>query len=423
MKHRRLTVLALVGTAAVASAAHAQSESGPLAPGQMAQARQARMAQFLLSANAEYDSNVVRASPTLAAQEGLHLADTTYSPTLNANLVLPVGRQALFLDGNVGYVAHQENTRLDHAKADLNAGVGNKLGPCGSVLTGGYFRGRSELLNTALATTVQDLQEIKKVDFGLTCLRAPGLGLNLDASRSWATNDAPTQSNGNYQSTQLTGSLIYSRPSTGTIALTAADVETDYSQVGLLALVGPSGYKARSVGLRLERKLGGRIEATATVSYTKAEIEQPVLLAGPATPSARDFTGLTYTGDVTFRASSRLSAHAGFDKEVKPSLIPGGSFEVHTEYIVGVKYNLGSRIELGLDGQDRNIIVHGDFPAALAATTLTDAHVKLIEATARYNLTKRLSFLLTGGRETRDANNALFEYSDNKVSLGTEVRF
>lgn len=422
MKHRQFAMLALVGTAAVASAAQAQS-TAPFGPEQMAQARQARMAQFMLGANVEYDSNIARASPTLAAQEGLHLSDTVYSPTLNANLVFPVGRQALFLSGDVGYVAHQENGRLDHTKADLNAGVGNKLGPCGSVLTGSYFRGRSELLDTALTTTVQDLQEIKKIDFGVTCQRAPGLGLIVDASRAWATNDSPMQTNGNYQTTEINGSLVYSRPATGTIALMAADVQTDYSQVGLLAALGPSGYKAHSAGVRLERRLGGRIQATASVSYTKADIQIPVLAAGPTTPGPRNFSGLTYAGDVTFRASSRLSAHAGFDKEVKPSLIPGGSFEVHTEYMVGATYKLGSRIELGLDGQDREIVVHGNFPAVLAATTLTDARVKLFEATARYNLTRRLSFVATAGRETRDANNALFEYSDNKVSLGAQAKF
>lgn len=419
MKHNRIRMFALVGTAAVASAAHAQQ----LAPDQMAQARQSRLAQILLTANVEYDSNIVRASPTLAALEGLHLSDTTFSPTLNTNLVFPVGRQALFLTGDVGYVGHQQNSRLDHAKVDLNSGVGNKLGPCGSVLSGGYFRGRSELLDTTLSTTVQNLQEIKKIDFGVTCLRAPGLGLSVDATRSWATNDAPLATNGNYRSTQYTGSLIYSRPSTGTIALTAADVETDYSQTGLLVAFGPSGYKARSGGLRLERRLGGRIQATASVAYTKAEIQQPVALVGSATSGARDFSGLTYSGDVTFRATSRLSAHAGFDKSVNPSLIPGGSFEVHTEYMVGVTYKLGSRIELGLDGQDRDIVVHGNFPPALAATTLTDARVKLVEVTARYNLTKRLSFLFTAGDERRDANNPLFEYTDNKVNLGTEVKF
>jgi hypothetical protein len=417
MKHKQIAVLALAGMAMAASAAQAQ-----LAPEQMVQARQARMAQFMLSANAEYDSNVARASPTLAARQGLHISDTVYTPALNANLVLPVGRQALFMDGTVGYAAHQQNSQLDHARVNLNAGVGNKLGPCGSVFTGGYFIGRSELQDTALATTVQDLQEVKKVDIALSCARPPGLGVNIDASRSWATNDAPAATNGNYQTTAISGSVLYSRPSIGTIAITASDAKTDYSQSGVLALVGPSGFEARSGGIRLERHLGGRIQASASVAYTKAQIEQPGVVGGPA-PTARDFSGLTYSGDLSFRASSRLTAHAGFNREVKPSLIPGGSFELHTEYMVGVTYKLGSRIKLGLSGQDRKINVHGNIPAALAATTLTDARIKVVETTARYDLTKRLSFVLTGGHETRDANNPLFAYTDNRISLGTEVKF
>jgi hypothetical protein len=225
MKHKGIAVLALVGMAVGASAARAQ-----LSPDQMVQARQSRLAQILLSANVEYDSNVARASPALAAAEGLHLSDTVYTPSLNANLVFPLGRQALFLDGIVGYAAHQENSQLDHVRVNLNAGLGNKLGPCGSVLKGGYFEGRSELQDAALATTVQDLQEVKSIDLGLSCTRQPGLGLNVDASRSWATNSAPAVTNGNYETTTVTGSFIYSRPATGTIAITASDAKTAYRQ-------------------------------------------------------------------------------------------------------------------------------------------------------------------------------------------------
>src|SRR5579862_6034287 len=109
MKHKRLAWVALVGAAASASAANAQ-----LSPGQMVQGRVARSVQFGASAAVDYDNNVARTSSALAAAEGIKPEDVTYTPSVNANVVLPVGRQALFLTGNLGYTGHQYNSQLDN---------------------------------------------------------------------------------------------------------------------------------------------------------------------------------------------------------------------------------------------------------------------------------------------------------------------
>jgi hypothetical protein len=418
MKHKRLAVVALVGAAASASAANAQ-----LAPNQMAQGRVARSVQINASAAVQYDSNVARTSDTLAAQEGIRPEDTTYTPSINANMVLPVGRQALFLSGVVGYTGHQYNTQLDNTHADLTGGAGASVGPCGGVLTGGYSRGQSEYGNTLITSNVKDIQEVKKVDLGVACVRKAGLGVFVDGSRSWSSNSIPLTANGSYVSTLVTGGVSYQRPSFGSISLTASDAKTDYSKDGIAAmLIGSSGFESKAVGVSLERKLGGRIQATAAVSYTKSTAEQAVPV-GATIPAAGNFSGLTYSGDVSFRASSRLQAHAGFNRSVNPSQITGGSFEVDTEYQVGVSYSLGSRIKLAMTGRDRQTLVHGAIPIAFAATTLTDARSKSVDVSAEYRLNKRVSFVLTARHETRDANNAALAYDDDGVGLSTAVRF
>jgi predicted porin len=108
---------------------------------------------------------------------------------------------------------------------------------------------------------------------------------------------------------------------------------------------------------------------------------------------------------------------------VNPSQITGGAFEVDTEYQAGVSYSLGTRIRLSMTGRDRQTSVHGDIPAVLAATTLTDARSKSVDASAEYRLNKRVSFVLTARHEKRDANNAALAYDDDGVGLSIAVRF
>ena len=418
MRHKGFALAALIGAAASASAASAQ-----ILPDQMVGPRLKRTVDITATAAVEYDTNVARTSEALAAQENIRPEDTTYTPSIYAHMLLPVGRQAVFLDGSVGYTGHQYNTRLDNTHADIKGGVGNSLGPCGTVLSGDYSRGRSEFGNNLLVTNVANIQEVQKLGFGIACRRAAGLGIFADATRSWSSNSLPQTANGNYVSTVYTGGISYQRPSFGSLSLTASDAKTDYSADNIAALlVGSSSFEAKSGGVSFQRRLGGRIQASLAASYTKAETQQ-ALPVGATIPSSRDFSGLTYSGDISYRASSRLEGHMGFNRSVNPSQITGGSFEIDTEYQLGVTYRLGTRITLALTGRDRETIVHGDIPAILAATTLTEARSKTIQASADYRLNKRLSFILSARHETRDANNSLFAYDDDGVGLSVSARF
>jgi len=418
MKHKGFALAALLGAAASASAAAAQ-----VAPDQMVGGRLKRTVDITANASVQYDTNVARTSEALAARENIRPEDTTYTPSIYAHLLLPIGRQAVFLDGSLGYTGHQHNSQLDNTHADIKGGVGNSLGPCGTVLTGAYSRGRSEFGNNLLVTNVLDIQETEKIDFGVACKRAAGLGIFADAARTWSSNSLPQSANGNYVSTVYTGGVSYGRPSFGSLSLNISDAKTDYSSDELAALLtGRSSFEAKSAGVRFERRLGGRIQASTSISYTKATSDQAIPV-GSTIPGSRDFSGLTYSGDISYRASSRLEGHAGSNRSVNPSQITGGSFEVDTEYQLGLTYRVGTRITLGLTGRDRQTTVHGDIPAALAATTLTDARSKTIEASADYRLNKRLSFILSARHETRDANNALFAYDDDGVGLSVSARF
>lgn len=417
MKHWRLAGGAVVGAVLCASAAGAQTQ---LTSDALAQGRPSRSMEFDGSMRVEYDSNIDRTSPQLAAQEGLTPGDVLYAPTLNADVVLPIGRQAVFLDGSVGYLGHDHNTQLDHARVNVEGGGGGVLGPCSSVITGAYFQGRSELENTTLTTTVQDLQQTTRLDLGVSCIRRPSIVVSVDASRLWASNSLPMEANGNYVTTTFTGTASFRRPSLGSIGLFVSDAKTDYSDLGLMMIQGASGYEALSGGLNLERKLGGRIEAAASVSYTSVDIQRPVIV-GATTGQPSGFNGLTYSGNISFRATSRLSASASFERAVKPSLIPGGSFELDSTYGVGLTYKLGSRIRLAVTGRDLQVDIHGDFP--VAAATLTNAQTKNVQASIQYTFTKHLSLTLAGLYETRDANNPLFEYDNKTVSLTADARF
>jgi hypothetical protein len=266
MKHSRWAFGLLACGVAGASAAEAQ-----VTPESILRGTNERKVDLRATADIDYDSNLIRTTPAQAAPRGLSLSDTVYTPAVNLNILQPVGRQVVFLKGDVSYLFHQNNKQLDSNRIDAAVGVGNKLGPCGSTLVGDYARGRNELLDTTLQTTVENILQVKRLDGAITCSRPTGLGVLMTGARVEATTSDKANTSGDYNTTTAGAGVIYSRPSTGSIGLMGNYARTEYP--GRLPVPGgSSGYELVAGSINLERQLGGRIQATASLSYSRVKL-------------------------------------------------------------------------------------------------------------------------------------------------------
>jgi hypothetical protein len=200
MTYGRLAIGAMLAASALSSSATAQ---------------ETRKFDVDLRAAVAHDSNVSRSSPQLAALRGLSLADTTYSPTLALDVLLPVGRESVFLKGSAGYVTHDRNSRLDAERFDFTGGVNARLNICSTKLTADYFRGRSELGDITVVNVVKNVLELKKASLDVHCARESGLGLTGSASYDWANNSTTQLKSTDYNTTSFSGGIYYTRPRWG----------------------------------------------------------------------------------------------------------------------------------------------------------------------------------------------------------------
>ena len=409
-----LWVLGLACAAAAASSSvEAQVTSQAMVAG-----RQVRTVKVRAGAQAEFDTNIAKTSEAQAVIQGLTLEDVTYTPSLNVNFVVPLGRQAVFMQGAASYLFHQNNKRLDHDSFNVAGGVGNSLGPCGTVLTGAYQRGRSQLSDRALVLDVQSITETKSATFGLTCSRPSGLGIVANGMLQRGSNSGSTVAIREFETESLSGGLSYGRPSSGSISVQGNYGRTKYpQQVG--AMAQGLGYETKGVSVHVERRVGARIQLGGTFGYVEAMSLAPPPVTVPTMPSR--FKGINYLGDASYRASSRLQASATFSRQISPSLIAGRSFEVQSAYSLGVDYKIGSRISTRLAAQQTESTSRGGSPAT--ATTLTASKVKTVLASIRYRQSDRLSFVLNAAHEQRTANDPRFAYTGDRVGLTADVSF
>jgi hypothetical protein len=421
MKYGVLTLGVLLGSISGVSSALAQSAaSGGVTAGGMAQARPSRVMSLDAVAQVEHDTNIAHASAVAAAARGIMLQDTIASPSIAVNLLQPIGRQAVFLNGTVSYKFHKNNKQLDRGRADLTGGLGGKLGPCGSVVRGGYSRGNSEVIDDVLDTSVTNVHEIAQYGLDLACTRSTGLGVILTGSREEASSTASQSRLSNHQTMALLGGFTYQRPAFGSVSVFGNVTRTEFPERPT-SLGDTSGYETRAGGVRFTRQLGGRIQTTATAGYTQVErFGSPPVGAPPVTTPAKDFKGATYAGNVSFRASSRLTAEVDAERAVTPSFVSSGSYQIRTKYSVSASYRIGSRIRAELGDSVKNIAVDG---AALfsAAPTLTSSRTNVVFGSLRYQQSKRLTVVLTGENEQRKSDNSLYDYTNNRVVLSLDV--
>jgi|GEM_PF-6535087 len=389
----------------------------------------------------EHDTNIARAGSGITVPTHITPEDTLYAPTVSLNYVMPVGRQSVFLNASDSYIFHEKNTQLNNDRLNVDGGAAFRAGPCGATLRGAYARGRNELDNPALLvtavvpggpapltptttnleSTILNIETVEDAGVSVSCSRPSGLGVFGQADQQWTSNSETLSGNGSYRTASYSLGVSYQRPQFGSLSLSGFYARTIYGDQ-LLAMLTPKGSEVSGANLSFSRRLGGRIEANVSVGYTHAHTLDPPVLT-PPTDDFKDFNGVTYAGGLTFRATSRLHMAATFQRQVTPTLLAGGSYEILTGYGADVEYSLGTRITLGLRADRQQSETTGVVLLTPIAQQLTDSRVNDLSATATYRMNRRLSLSLQGSRETRKANLSDFNYTNDRVALTLSSTF
>jgi hypothetical protein len=359
------------------------------------------------SVNVLYDSNIARSSEEVAAQRHLTLADEIFTPGVNFNVARQLGREVVFLQGNVSYVFHRTDTILNRQNISIDGGVTTRVLRCRELVTGSFVTAQSDLAEQSLVV-VKNTLNTGSVGATADCGRAIGFAPTASVSETWKTNSAHQLQGLNVNILSTSGGLAYRQPAFGSISLFGSYSQADFPNnvIGVGRAAHNYGYNFYSVGATYDRHLGGRIEGIATVAYTDLK---------PYISGSAGFSGLTYNFDAIYKVNPRLTLHASASRAVQPSNRIESNYSVDENYLVEATYLLGTRLSLTLTGlhtsQNYKTVI------LLPINDLTRSRTNGASLSATYTMNRRFSFILDAGDEERTSNVPGFNYSSTRVGI------
>ncbi len=395
MHYRKVVYSTLLGVAAMSTPALAQD---------------VRSVTFGVQATVLHDTNVSRSDAATAALRGIVREDTIFSPAVTADVLLPISRQSIYLQGSVGYDFHDKNTQLDTENLDLVGGLNLNFGPCQGQIGGQAHYGQANLQTVTLVDS-ENAIESRSIGGTLACSRASGLGVMGTVNKTWSENSNAIVSGNDSETFDATIGVTYARPALGTITVFTGYSDTDYPN--RILPTQASGYETTSIGVSFERRISSRLQGVVSYAYTTVETDSLL-------PDS-DFEGSTYRLDLTYRPSERLRAEFGVGRQVSPASSLGGLYSIDTTWRLTGAYDLGSRIAVSLGTEFASTETEGAF--AIIAPVLADSDSYAVFGAISFAQSERIKWALTARYEDRDANVPQYTYTRTVVALSTGVAF
>lgn len=364
-----------------------------------------------LAVEVRHDSNVARSDPTLATQQGLVNGDERLTPTIGVLINRPLGRNALLLQGTIGYDFYRRNHRLNRERLNLSADAKLRPGFCQLELAPSYTRQQSDLsqigyVGTVGVDSVRNTQEIQSYRAQLSCGRSIGLQPLVEYERTIADNSNQIRQVSDYRSNRYGGGVRYANPVVGDLTLTYFRTDVEYPRRAGTTIAALSKFHSDEVSLGIKRNIGSILTADANVGYVK------VTTGDPNVPS---FSGVSYHLGVQLEPVSRLQVRLDFAAAAKPSLGSAALYQRQHSYSGDLNYALTSRttLTLGASRNTRNYRGATDFYGPI----LTDDHLTEVHGGVGMAFGQRLRLDLVGGHELRRANGTIYDYSNTYVAL------
>jgi hypothetical protein len=362
-----------------------------------------------------YDSNIARTSAAGAVARKLERADYRVSPMLDVDLSVLAGPAVLTLRGGAGYSFHARNEKLDSERIDLTAGAGARLKGCDVGLQAGFARSQRDLADLAIvpgdpeASSV-NIETNSRIGSTATC----GSGYfrpTAFVERRWSRNSDEDREISNFDVLSYGGGFSLRRPTLGVVTVFVGQSEFDYPERrGIPG--GVREFRLRYGGVRLDRRLGARLQLNGQVSYVDTKV--------PGS-SLNRFKGVNWDVATSLRLGDRAQVTLGMYRQVDASAGFNSRMTQTTGYSAEATYVLTPLMRLAVSGSHR--VRKFDVDSALTPTIpLSRDSLDDIGARLAYSPGRRLSFVLSTGYQSRDASDAVYNYSAVRASLGGRIK-
>jgi hypothetical protein len=360
-----------------------------------------------------YASNVAGGDTTIANLRGLTPEDITYDLGTTINLRLPAGRQLLFLTASADLQRHARNSVLNAENYSVIGGGTGRVGACTGSAVGNYSRNQTQ----AQDLTVVVQKNIASQD-GLSASVSCGSGAlfaSAQGSFTKLTNSATSAGFIGSESGSGSVSVGYQNKSLGNVSLGAQYSKTRYTNDPAIALGAPDGFEQYGVNLTYSRRLGLRLNGTASVNLTS--LKTPATILQPASTSNNLGSDIA----LNYRVSSRLGLSLGYTLSNQASPTVNASFVRVDSLHVSGTYTLNQRVSVHLGGSKSRTEYRGGQPVGFLQARKSDDQE--IDAGASLRVGRKISVTLDASHTDRQADLSTFNFSSNQVTLGLTGTF
>ncbi len=373
-----------------------------------------RQLDIELSGTATYDSNISRSSDAGASARGIDQEDVRLTPTARADIVLPTPAAVLTLTGSVGYDFYLRNKRLNRERLDLLAGAGTKLAICDVGGQLGYSRGQNDLADLSIVAgnptlSTVNVQDTMRAGGTIAC----GTAIRPTAFVQYRTteNSAAQRRISDVDMLGYGGGLSYSNERFGVLTAFVGRYEYDFPERAGIA-TALQAFKVTTWGLRLDRRLGARLQVHGQVTY--------VDVSGAGAASDR-FDGLNWDASAALRVGERAQVTVSVLRQIDAT----AAFNLRTAqislYSAQFDYAFSPLLRGGLGASIRDRDFESD-PALTPIVLLGDDRLVEIGGRLAYTLGQRITVNLNASYQSRTADIALYDYRLFRGSIGVSLR-
>ena len=396
---------------------------------------------FRIGASMEtyYDSNVLRLGKGFTPSGGRSKGDFRFTPSVEAAVGQPVGRQQLFIGAEIGRDFYARYNERDRNRYSIGGGAILKAGSaCNGSITGDYRR-RQALLSESSVSRDNTQQTL---DYGAVfdCAPSTGIGFGGGVVRQETKNDNPNRQVQDSRETNYDAHLNFGASAIGTFSA-GGTLSKFYYPKRSLFVSNPGGGLPLSVNDKLDlysarlgfsRALGTALSVNTSVSYIKVKPKPDTVLNFVqddngntflvTTPRA-GYSGPGYNAVIDYHPSGRFGAQLSGGRNVTSSPNVAARLDVRDDIGLTLNYQIGTSISTSVGGDYNRRRFKGGF------ATIEEPFARISDKTTR--LFARVTYAprplyavdFEVGHQVRSSNPSLYDVTSNSASITLRVKF
>ncbi len=374
----------------------------------------ARAITITVSSNLLYDTNVTKGSATAAALRGVTKEDFRVAPVLAIDATLPRGAAVFSARGSIGYEAYARNERLNRERIDLGADARLPIARCDLAPEGGFTRRQNDLADLSIDPAAPpgqasvNVQTTMRVEGQLSCGPTVGFRPAVFAGYSTTDNSAAFRRAQDVDVTSYGAGLGYANPTVGIVTAFLRRADFTYDRRRVPGSVAPTQFHVTAGGLRIDRRLGARLQLVGSLSY--ADVALPASFG-----RGRDLDGINWNLAATLRIGERMLLAIDSERAIESS--PGffANFVRKTNHAGSLTYAVSPLLRVGISAGHRA----RDFQTSAIQPDLAISRDTIADVGMRADYTRgKIRFRLDATYQRRNADRDLYDFDGFQAALG-----